>query len=108
MLFNIFVASAAVMFILFVFLYFTVMRRLNVLYSKNSVGSKVIGRRYDRAQNEQKESGDVCAVPVYMITGYVTQHYSYCSSVRCGSEAVERYSKGEAHTRTGHEGPEGE
>ncbi|XP_021915638.1 adhesion G protein-coupled receptor B2-like isoform X2 [Zootermopsis nevadensis] len=45
MLFNIFIASAVVMLILFVFLYFTVMRRLNILSSKNSAGSKAIGRR---------------------------------------------------------------
>jgi hypothetical protein len=70
MLFNIFVASAAVMFILFVFLYFTVMRRLKMLSSKNSVGSKVIGRRYDATQNEQKKPDDVCALLVYMFTVY--------------------------------------
>jgi uncharacterized membrane protein len=45
MLFNIFIASAVVMLILFVFLYFSVMRRLNMLSSKNSAGSKAIGRR---------------------------------------------------------------
>jgi len=66
MLFNIFVASAAIMFILFVFLYFTVMRRLKMLSSKNSVGSKVIGRRYDTAQNEQK-SDDVCVLHIHSI-----------------------------------------
>jgi hypothetical protein len=70
MLFNIFVASAAVMFILFVFLYFTVMRRLKMLSSKNSVGSKVIGRRYDTAQNKQKKSDDVCALLVCIFAGY--------------------------------------
>jgi hypothetical protein len=70
MLFNIFVASAAVMFILFVFLYFTVMRRLKMLSSKNSVGSKVIGRRYDTAQKKQIKSDDVCALLAYIFTGY--------------------------------------
>ncbi|KAJ4440133.1 hypothetical protein ANN_08271 [Periplaneta americana] len=45
MLFNIFIASAVVMLVLFVFLYFTVMRRLKLLSSKNSIGNKAIGRR---------------------------------------------------------------
>jgi uncharacterized membrane protein len=72
MLFNIFVASAAVMFILFVFLYFTVMRRLKMLSSKNSVGSKVIGRRYDTAQNKRNEFDCVSALLTYIFTGYLT------------------------------------
>jgi hypothetical protein len=72
MLFNIFIASAAVMFILFVFLYFTVMRRLKMLSSKNSVGSKVIGRRYDAAQNKLKEFDDVAASFIYKFTEYLT------------------------------------
>ena len=37
-----------------------------MLSSKNSVGSKVIGRRYDTAQNEQK-SDDVCVLHIHSI-----------------------------------------
>ena len=83
MLFNIFVASAAIMFILFVFLYFTVMRRLKMLSSKNSDGSKVIGRRYDAAQNKQKKYDDVCGLLVYIFTGYRYRYRckKYISSV---------------------------
>ncbi|KAJ9586827.1 hypothetical protein L9F63_019579, partial [Diploptera punctata] len=45
MLFNIFIASAVIMMVLFVFLYFTVMRRLRLLSSKSTIGNKAIGRR---------------------------------------------------------------
>ncbi|XP_068086168.1 uncharacterized protein [Anabrus simplex] len=45
MLFNIFVASAAVMLLMFVFLYFTVMRKLHILSGKNTDGNRAIKRR---------------------------------------------------------------
>ena len=45
LLFNIFIASAVVMIVLFVFLYFIVMRRLRLLSSRSTIGSKAIGKR---------------------------------------------------------------
>lgn len=43
-----------------------------MLSSKNSVGSKVIGRRYDAAQNKLKEFDDVAASFIYKFTEYLT------------------------------------
>ncbi|GLH12057.1 Uncharacterized protein GBIM_16808, partial [Gryllus bimaculatus] len=77
MIFNIFVASAVIMLLLFVFLYFSVMRKLHILSGKNTDSNKAIKRRVGLLQR----AGIIFGVMVVMEASsilYINVPHSTC------------------------------